>query len=156
MAERDRESVVYIFNYYVGHGFAAYPEHTLPYDFFDHLLVLIDEYPSVVARDAGGKIIGFGFLHAHHPLPTFGRAAEITYFILPEHTRQGIGRRILEGLVQEAPRLGVDAILASISSLNEQSISFHRRVGFEQCGRFRQIGKKSGQDFDVIWMQKLL
>jgi len=51
---------------------------------------------------------------------------------------------------------GVDCLLANISSHNEQSLDFHRKMGFQQCGRFRRVGKKFGKDFDVIWMQKLL
>ncbi|GAB4342002.1 MAG: GNAT family N-acetyltransferase [Candidatus Abyssubacteria bacterium] len=156
LSQRDRESVVDIFNYYVENGFAAYPEHKLPYEFFDHLLMMIDGYPAVTVREESGTVVGFGFLRAHHPSPTFGRTAEITYFISPEHTRKGIGRRILEHFIAEAGKREIDVILANISSLNEQSLRFHRWMGFEECGRFRRIGRKFGRDFDVVWMQKLL
>ena len=47
-------------------------------------------------------------------------------------------------------------ILANISSLNTDSISFHRKNGFTECGRFRKVGRKKGREFDTVWMQKML
>jgi L-amino acid N-acyltransferase YncA len=47
----------------------------------------------------------------------------------------------------------VDTILASISSRNDGSIRFHKKNGFRECGRFRRVGRKFGQDFDIVWMQ---
>jgi phosphinothricin acetyltransferase len=113
-------------------------------------------YPTVVAKNEGGTILGFGFLRAHNPIPSFSRTAEITYFIRPEQTRKGIGSLMLEYLTGEAKKKGISSILASISSLNEESVRFHRKHGFVECGRFRQVGKKKGEFFDVIWMQKML
>ena len=156
LSESDRQPVVDIFNYYVETGFAAYVEEKLPYEFFDYLLQMVHGYPAIAVRDENDKVVGFAFMRAHHPLPTFQRTAEVTYFILPEYTRKGIGQGILGYLAREAAKLGVDSLLAHISSLNEQSINFHKKMGFEQCGRFRRIGRKFGMDFDVMWMQKLL
>lgn len=52
--------------------------------------------------------------------------------------------------------VGGRTILASISSLNQQSLSFHRRNGFVDCGRFVQVARKKGTRFDVVWMQKTI
>ena len=86
----------------------------------------------------------------------FQRAAEITYFIEPGYTGRGIGSKILERMVGAAKRKGIDTILANVSSLNEASLRFHERHGFAECGRFRRVAKKKGQDLDVVWMQKIL
>lgn len=48
----------------------------------------------------------------------------------------------------------MDNLLASISSRNEQSLAFHRKRGFVECGRLRDVGVKFGKSFDVVWMQK--
>lgn len=158
LSESDREPVIDIFNHYVENSFAAYAEEKLPYEFFDFLLQVSHGYPAIGVRDTetGDHLIGFAFMRPYHAFPSFRRTAEVTYFISPKHTQKGIGRSILGHFIEEASKLGVDSLLASISSLNEQSISFHKRMGFEQCGRFRRIGRKFGKDFDVIWMQRLL
>ncbi|CAO0821143.1 hypothetical protein DFAR_2150009 [Desulfarculales bacterium] len=50
--------------------------------------------------------------------------------------------------------MGIDTILASISSRNDGSRRFHHRHGFEQAKCFLKVECKHGQDFDVAWMQK--
>jgi phosphinothricin acetyltransferase len=152
----DCKEVIDIFNYYVEKSFAAFPENKLPYEFFDGLLKLTSGYPAVVARDDKGKLVGFGLLRPHHPFPVFSRAAEITYFVAPDQTGKGIGTLMLSELEKQAIERGVATILAPVSSLNERSIAFHRKHGFVEVGRFKQIGQKKGQLFDVVWMQKNL
>jgi len=63
---------------------------------------------------------------------------------------------LLDRLLAKAREMGITSILASISSLNPSSLSFHESHGFEECGRFAGIGRKNGQGFDVVWMQKMV
>ncbi len=153
LAEAHRGAVVAIFNHYIVHGFAAYFDTPVPEAFFDRLRALAAGHPAVAAVTEAGTVAGFGLLHPWHPAPTLRRTAEISYFLHPDHCRQGIGRRILEHLVTAAPGLGVDNILASISSRNAESLAFHRKHGFVEVGRFPAVGRKHGADFDVVWMQ---
>jgi phosphinothricin acetyltransferase len=156
MSEHHRRPVVDIFNYFITHSFAAYPEEPVGDALFDHFAVMARGYPSLVVQDDAGQVVGFAFLHAYHAARTLRRAAEITYFILPDHTRRGLGSTILARFVAEAREMGVDTILASISSRNEASIRFHAKHGFVECGRFRRVGRKFGEDFDIVWVQRHL
>jgi phosphinothricin acetyltransferase len=156
LTQEDRIQVMDIFNHYVENSFAAYPEQTVPYEFFDMFLRMSEGYPSVVAKDSNGDVLGFGMLRAYSPIPAFSDTAEVTYFIKQGHTGKGIGALILGLLIDGAKKRGLTSILASISSLNEGSIRFHEKNGFVQCGRFREIGRKSDRVFDVVWMQKML
>ncbi|MHB9068679.1 MAG: GNAT family N-acetyltransferase, partial [Pirellulaceae bacterium] len=87
---------------------------------------------------------------------TLSRTAEVTYFISPEFTKRGIGTALLKRLSDEAILRGIDLLVASISSKNEESIAFHRKNGFRECGRFERAGRKNEQDFDIVWMQRRL
>jgi phosphinothricin acetyltransferase len=158
MAEGDRGAVIDLFNYYIENSFAAYPDKKVPYGLFDQFLALTEGYPAFTVRDEeqADRIVGFAFLRPYHPLSEIQRAAEITYFIEPGYTGQGIGSRILERITGEARRKGIDTILANVSSLNESSLRFHERLGFAECGRFRRVAKKKGQNLDVVWMQMIL
>jgi phosphinothricin acetyltransferase len=152
LSEEHRQPVIDIFNHYVSNSYAAFLEVPLSYRFFNRFLEITSGYPAIVAKQASGKVVGFAFLRAYHPAETFRRTAEITYFILPDHTRRGLGTALLEHLVRAARAIGIDSILAPISSRNQPSLHFHLRQGFKECGRFPQVGKKFGEDFDVVWM----
>jgi L-amino acid N-acyltransferase YncA len=156
VSEKDGREIIDLFNHYIESSFAAYSDRKVPYEFFQLFLNMTQGYPFLAAKDEFGKIIGFGLLHPHNPMPAFSQTAEITYFIAPEYTGKGIGKAMLARLLDAARQKGITSILASISSLNPGSLAFHRRNGFVECGRFVGIGKKSGKNFDVIWMQKMV
>lgn len=158
MAGGDREAVIDLFNHYIENSFAAYPGEKVPYGLFDQFLKMTEGYPAFTARDEANadRFVGFAFLRPYNPLPSFLRAAEITYFIDPAYAGRGIGTRMLERIVAEAVRKGVDTILANVSSLNEASLRFHACRGFVECGRFKRVAKKKGRDLDAVWMQLIL
>ena len=156
LSNDNRESVIDIFNYYVENSFAAYPEKKVPYQAFDMFLQMSNGFPTGVIKDESGMVVGFGMLRSHNPMPTFSQTAEATYFIHPDYTGKGLGKKLLDFLEKGAVEKGITNILSNISSLNPGSIRFHQRNGFLECGQFRQVGKKNGQEFDTVWMQKRL
>jgi phosphinothricin acetyltransferase len=154
LSEEHRKPAIDILNYYVDNGFAAFSETRLPYTLFDIYLQVSAGYPAVAVKLDSSEIVGFAWLQAYHPSAAFHRTAEIGYFIRHDYTRCGIGRAILDRFIKEARKMGIDSILASISSLNESSINFHLKNGFTECGRFQRIGRKFRRDFDLVWLQK--
>ena len=113
-------------------------------------------FPAGTIKDKNRGTVGFGMLRTHNPMPAFSQTAEVTYFIHPDHTGKGLGRMLLGFLEKGAVEKGLKNILANISSLNPDSIRFHEKNVFTECGRFRRVGKKRGRDFDTVWMQKVL
>jgi len=156
LSEAHRAQVIDIFNYYIENGFAAYPEQPVPYGFFDFFVTMTKGYPSFAVIGENGTVEGFGFLRPYNPLPAFRRTAELSYFLRQEHTGRGVGRELLRRLEDGARAMGITSLLAGISSLNEQSLAFHGKQGFVQCGRFEGVGVKRDTVFDVVWVQKKL
>ena len=148
-------TVMSIFNYYIEHSMAAYPESPFPDAAFKVFLDKAEGYPAyVIMDDDNKKAVGFCLLHAYNPLPTFKHTAELTYFLDPNEIGKGIGSMALQKLEEEARESGITKLLASISSENTPSINFHLKHGFEECGRLHKIGIKHNKTFDVVWMEK--
>ena len=152
----DKQAVIDIFNYFVGNSYAAYPEKKVGLVFIEKLEELAINDSFYVVETSKKKIIGFGLLKRHHAYEVFNRTAELTYFILPDHVRRGLGSKLLTILTNDAREAKIDTLLAHISSLNEGSIIFHKKHGFAECGKFRRIGRKNDKDFDIIWMQRFI
>ena len=152
----DRNAVIDIFNYYIENSFAAYPEKSVTYEFYETLLKMCHGFPNGVIRDDTGVVVGFGMLRPYNPISTFSTTAEITYFVKQGHTGLGLGTVLIEYLMNEGINRGIKSILASVSSLNVGSMKFHIRHGFIECGRFRKIGRKQEKVFDVVYYQKML
>ena len=148
---KDRIPVLDIFNRFVRESFAAYPEEAVEPDFFDHLL---DSVVVLRILEVEGTVTGFGFIRPFMPLSNFVSTGVLTYFILPEFTRKGLGTKLLDALIDAGCREGITNYLANISSRNEQSLAFHRKHGFREVGCFTDVGVKFGESFDIVWMQK--
>ncbi|MCX6682658.1 MAG: GNAT family N-acetyltransferase [Methanoregula sp.] len=151
--ETDRDRIIEIFNYYITHGFSAYPDAPVPARFFD---VLREGAHAFYAVESGGITVGFGIMKPFLPFDTFKRTATVSYFVLPGHTRSGTGTLLISAFIRDAKQMGIGVLLASISSKNHESLQFHNKQGFIECGRLKNVGHKFGELFDVIWMEREL
>lgn len=142
--------VMGILNHYVKNSFAAYPDEELPITFFGKLLEMTEGYPAFVIK-LDESVVGFCFLRAYNTFSTFKNTAEVSYFINEKHSGKGLGQIALDKLIDAARGQGITTILASVSSKNAHSLGFHRKNNFIECGKFRQIGRKFGEAFDMIW-----
>jgi len=155
VGHHDWHTLTQIFNHYVEHSPAAYPEEPVGETFFRNLHMSAPDYPFLVAEQTG-QVRGFAYLSPFHGATTMRHTAVVTYFLHPKSTGAGIGTRMLHQLMEHGRDLGIRCYLAHISSLNEGSIRFHLTHGFEICGRFREVGFKHGAPFDMIWMQRIV
>ena len=146
--------VMNIFNYYVENSFSAFFTFPLPHECFDSFLESCKNYPAYAIEDHESKAVGFGLLKPFHPGDALRRTAELSYFISPAFTGKGLGGMLFNKLTQDAKEIGVDNLIASVSSKNEQSLNFHKKKGFEVAGNLKQVGLKFGQDFDVVLFQR--
>ncbi len=156
LAREDAAEVIDIFNYYIENSFAAYPETKLPIEFFDMLFLMTTGYPALTARNDDKVLMGFGFLRPYNPMPTFIKTAEVTYFVRHDFIGKGVGKALHDYLLRFGKEMGLHTVLANVSSLNEESINFHLRNGFTECGRFKEAGEKRGKMFDIVYFQKML
>jgi L-amino acid N-acyltransferase YncA len=146
--------ILEVFNHFVEHSFAAYPHRTVGQDFVKRFEGYSLDYPVLTVLEGEDRVIGFGAVHAFHPADSFRRTAEIGYFLHPDAVGRGIGTALLDRLIAASRQKGIRTLLASISSCNERSLGFHLRRGFVEVGRFKAVGEKFGQDFDVVYMQR--
>jgi ribosomal protein S18 acetylase RimI-like enzyme len=72
-----------------------------------------------------GQIVGCGQLSAWH------RGTEITDLVVAAPFRgQGIGRTLIEALLQEARSLGLPAVEIGVEADNRRALDLYRRLGF--------------------------
>jgi phosphinothricin acetyltransferase len=149
--ETDGPAIMVIFNHFVANSFATYTDQEAGMELFQRfrsnasvfLVLLVEEKPA-----------GFGLIQPYLPFASCRRTGMLTYFILPEFTGKGYGSKILEMLIAAGKEKGITNLVAHISSKNAQSLAFHRKHGFRECGRLKNVGIKFDQSFDVIWVQR--
>ena len=119
-------------------------------------LLVEGNYPYLVA-EMDGKVAGYAYAGAYRARPAYGAAVEDSVYVDPAAKGMGIGRKLLNALIEDATSRGFRQMIAVIGdSANAASIGVHRAAGFEHVGTFRSIGWKHGQWLDTVLMQRAL
>ena len=82
---------------------------------------------------------------------------ENSVYVSDDTHRQGIGRRLLEDLIDRCTERGYRQMVAIIGdSCNQASIGLHAGLGFEKIGVQPSVGFKFGRWGDSVIMQRAL
>ena len=81
---------------------------------------------------------------------------EDSVYVRRDRHGQGIGRALLEHILDVATTSGFHAVMARISAERHASRALHARCGFELVGIEREVGRKFNRWLDVALMQCLL
>jgi L-amino acid N-acyltransferase YncA len=113
-------------------------------------------YPYLVAEQ-DGEIAGYAYAGPYRDRPAYRWSVEDSIYVAPQALRRGIGRALLDALIQHAESAGFRQMLAVIGdSANTASIELHRAAGFRLVGTFGHVGFKFGRWLDSVLMQRPL
>jgi phosphinothricin acetyltransferase len=113
------------------------------------------EHPVLVA-ESGTAVIGWASLSPWSDRSAYARTVEVSVYVAEEHRRRGVGRLLLDALIEAGRARGHHALLARISADNEASVRLHAEAGFSVVGTMREVGVKFGRLLDVCIMELLL
>lgn len=88
--------------------------------------------------------------------PGYAHSMEHSVHMYNSIKGQGFGRALMAALEDHARAQGVHVMIAGVSSQNPEGRAFHARLGYVECGRVVQAGRKWGHWLDLILMQKIL
>ncbi len=110
--------------------------------------------PILIAED-NGNIFGFASLSKFSDRCAYSDTAEISLYVKEEHQGKGIGKKLMESIINEGKNVGLHVVISRITEGNEKSIYLHKSVGFEYLGIMKEVGIKFGKRLDVYLMQKI-
>ena len=154
----DFRRIAEIYHHHVLHGTATFELEPPDADEMlrRHAKIAAKRLPWVVAVSAG-RIVGYGYAGEYRARPAYQYTVEDSVYLDPAWHGQGIGRRILERVIDESTQVGCRQMVAVIGdSANTASIALHRALGFENCGVLRNVGLKFGRWLDTVIMQRSL
>jgi L-amino acid N-acyltransferase YncA len=113
-------------------------------------------YPYVVA-ESGGTLAGYAYAGPYRPRPAYRFSVEDSIYVDSGAQRRGVGRVLLEHLIEECERRGFRQMVAVIGdSAQTASIELHRSMGFQMAGTLENVGYKFGRWLDSVNMQRPL
>jgi L-amino acid N-acyltransferase YncA len=65
----------------------------------------------------------------------------------------GVGRALMEALVDRARAAGLHVMVGAIDSSNVDSLAFHAKLGFVETARMPEVGRKFERWLDLVLVQ---
>ena len=115
-------------------------------------------HPVLVA-ESDGDVVGFtayGSFRGSGKWPGYRYTVEHTIHVDGHHWGKGIGRQLLEALVDRARADGIHVMVGAIDGDNAESIRFHERLGFVEVARMPEVGRKFDRWLDLVFVQRVL
>ncbi|HEV2758855.1 MAG TPA: GNAT family N-acetyltransferase [Acidimicrobiales bacterium] len=128
-----------------GEGYPQAPGPLAVADFDDYWL---DHKSLVAVARHDRRVAGSYYLKPNFP----GRAAHIAnagYFVVPGLRGRGIGEALVRHSMEEAGRLGFDALQFNLVFASNPARRLYERLGFEAVGRIPEA--VDGEDAIVYW-----
>jgi L-amino acid N-acyltransferase YncA len=114
-----------------------------------------EQYPILVAV-MDEKVIGWVSLSRWSERHGYDGTVETSFYVKAECRGRGIGRKLKQGIVDEARRLKYHTIIARVAGESAVSIHLNESFGFVFVGTMKEVGYKFGRYLDVHILQKIL
>ena len=109
--------------------------------------------PRLVARDDEG-LLGWASLSKVSERCVYAGVAEVSVYVAELARGRGVGRKLLETLIERSEAAGIWTLQAGIFPENIASIAIHRRCGFRVVGTRERLGQLAGRWRDVMLLER--
>jgi len=148
-----------IYNHYVRTSTVTFDEEETDLAVWEHKHELLAStgLPFLVAEDTDGAVLGFAYAQHWRAKSAYRFSAENTIYLSPAAAGRGLGKALLEALLDASAKAGLHELIAVIEpTAAAASIALHRRYGFVDAGHLKGVGVKFGRTLDVLFLQKSL
>jgi len=132
-------------------------ECALPSDraFAERIAAISAEYPYLVCEEEGA-VVGYAYAHRQRDREAYQWNAELSVYLDPAYTRQGLGGRLYRILLDMLRLQGIRTVYAGVTVPNPASERLHESMGFVRLGTYHSTGYKAGGWHDVAWFEKAI
>lgn len=107
----------------------------------------------LVAR-SGGEVVGWAALSSVSGRCVYSGVAEVSVYVASAARGRGVGKALLEALVEASERGGIWTLQAGMFPENSISIALHKSCGFREVGRRERLGQLHGVWRDVVLLER--
>jgi L-amino acid N-acyltransferase YncA len=107
----------------------------------------------LVAQDSE-QILGWAALSPVSSRRVYSGVAEVSVYVVSAAQGRGIGKMLLQSLVEQSERCGIWTLQAGIFPENVPSIALHKSCGFREVGRRQRLGQRNGVWRDVLLLER--
>jgi L-amino acid N-acyltransferase YncA len=99
-------------------------------------------------------VVGFAALAPVSRRAVYAGVAENSVYVASASRGRGVGRALLQELVERSEQAGIWTIQSGIFPENAASLALHRRVGFRVVGVRERLARRGGAWRDVVLLER--
>src|SRR5947207_9976670 len=138
----DLQAILAIYNDVVANTTAIYDERASTFDerqsWFD---ARVRQGLPVLVAELDREIVGFSTFGEWRSRWGYRFTVEHSVHVRADCRGKGLGRQLVEVLFPRAAAMNVHMMIAHIDSAAVASLRLHEKLGFENVGTFREVGK---------------
>ena len=122
-------------------------------EFLQRFRSITQQFPWLVWEE-DGRVLGYAYGSAPFQRDAYRWCAEDSIYLHPDAQGRGIGTKLCTALEKVLFYQGYRRIYALITAENQNSVTFHQKLGYTHRGLLPDAGYKFGRWIGVIWMDK--
>ena len=152
----DSDAIARIYNHYVTKTVVTFEEEAISSSEICRRIQKVQSSLIWYVAELTGDVVGYAYASRWRTRSAYRFSTEVTAYVAPDSTGQGIGSRLYDTLLPALKDLDIHAVMGVIALPNEASVSFHEKFGFTKVAHFREVGFKFNRWIDVGFWQCIL
>lgn len=111
------------------------------------------QHSRLVAR-TDDDIIGWAALSRVSTRQVYAGVAEVSIYVAAAARGKGIGKALLQALIEQSEHNGIWTLQAGIFPENSSSITLHKSCGFREVGLRERTGRLAGMWRNVVLLER--
>ena len=111
--------------------------------------------PHLVAT-SGGEVVGYAYVVQFRKRPAYRFTAKHSIYVHHAHQRHGVGRLLLQELIDTCAASGFRQMIVYIDADNTASLALHEKFGFRKVGLLPGVAYRYGRWADTVMVQRSL
>lgn len=101
----------------------------------------------------GDQVVGWAIVTPLEEAVLPGGVARIGVFVDPKFRGKGIGRLLLNSVIQYSGEQGINSLICGVVPANLPAVMLHKSCGFKALGMLRDAGRCKGKARDAVLLQ---
>lgn len=114
-----------------------------------------ENFPVFVAEE-NNMVVGFSTFGQFRNWQAYKHSVENSVYVKADQRGKGIGKLLLQPLIDAAKERKLHTIIAGIVADNEASIALHKQFGFVEAAHFKEVGYKFDKWLDLKFLQLII
>jgi L-amino acid N-acyltransferase YncA len=112
-------------------------------------------HPSLrLVAEEDGAVLGWAALSPYSHRRCYRGVGEESVYVAADARGRGVGRALLDALIERAEADGYWTLLAGVFPENAASLALHEAAGFRVVGRHEGLGERDGVWRDVLLLER--